>query len=40
MPKYYPYKISEIQTFIKNNYEEMYITWRAMSDRGFYGEKE
>ena len=30
-------EIREIQTFIKNNYEEMYTTWRIMSDRGFYG---
>ncbi len=30
-------EIREIQTFIKNNYEGMYTTWRIMSDRGFYG---
>ena len=30
--------ILEIQKFIKNNYEEMFITWRAMSPNGFYGE--
>ena len=30
-------EIREIQTFIKNNYEDMYTTWRIMSVRGFYG---
>lgn len=29
-------EILEIQKFIKNNYEEMYITWRTMSDKGYY----
>ena len=33
-------EIREIQAFIKNNYEEMYITWRTMSGQGFYGDKE
>ena len=28
--------ILEIQKFIKNNYNEMYATWRTMSDKGFY----
>ena len=40
MPKYYPYnrEISEIQKFIKSNHEEMYDTWRIMSNKGYYGE--
>lgn len=31
-------EIHEIQLFIKNNYEEMFATWRTMSSQGFYGE--
>jgi len=27
-----------IKGFIKENYKEMYITWAALSDNGFYGE--
>ena len=29
-------EIAAIQQFIKNNYEAMYITWRTMSDNGYY----
>lgn len=29
-------EVLEIQKFIRNNYEEMYITWRSMSDKGYY----
>lgn len=29
-------EIAVIQQFIKNNYEAMYITWRTMSDNGYY----
>lgn len=25
-----------IQNFIKKNYKEMYLTWRELSDNGFY----
>ena len=28
--------ISLIQNFIKKNYKEMYLTWRELSDNGFY----
>lgn len=31
-------EIKRIQEFIKDNYKEMYITWRAKSDNGFYGD--
>ena len=31
--------IREIQKFIKNNYSEMYETWRIMSTMGYYGEE-
>ncbi|MCR4640491.1 MAG: DUF4160 domain-containing protein [Lachnospiraceae bacterium] len=27
-----------IQKFIKENFESMYITWRTMSKKGFFGE--
>lgn len=27
-----------IQTFISENYREMYLKWSALSDEGFYGE--
>ena len=29
-------EITAIQKFIRENYESMYITWRAMSANGFY----
>lgn len=29
-------EIREIQKFIKSNYEDMYTTWRTMSNSGFY----
>lgn len=32
-------EINEIQKFIKNNHEEMYATWRIMSNKGYYGEE-
>lgn len=28
-----------IQSFIKQHYREMYLTWSSMSDNGYYGEK-
>ena len=31
-------EILQIKSFIKENYNEMYITWRAMSNNGFYGD--
>ncbi len=31
-------EIAIIQKFIKENYQAMYATWRALSDNGFYGE--
>ena len=31
-------EIKRIQEFIKDNYKEMYITWRVKSDNGFYGD--
>lgn len=27
-----------IQTFIKENYKEMYLKWSSLSEKGFYGE--
>ena len=30
--------VSRIQSFIKDNYKEMYITWKLKSDNGYYGE--
>ncbi|WP_165056654.1 MULTISPECIES: DUF4160 domain-containing protein [unclassified Adlercreutzia] len=30
-------EILKIQAFIKENYRDMYKTWAAKSDRGFYG---
>ena len=33
-------EIREIQKFIRNNHEEMYATWRIMSNKGYYGEDE
>ncbi len=32
-------EIRLLQGFIKDNYKEMYLKWRAVSDTGFYGEK-
>lgn len=29
-------EIKRIQEFIKDNYKEMYVTWRAKIDNGFY----
>lgn len=29
-------EINKIQQFIKENYKDMYKTWRALSDNGFY----
>ncbi len=26
-----------IREFIKDNYKEMYLKWREISDKGFYG---
>lgn len=31
-------EIKEIQKFIKNNYKDMYQTWRIMSHNGYFGE--
>jgi hypothetical protein len=31
-------EISRIQSFIKENYKAMYITWSSKSDNGYYGE--
>ena len=31
-------EIKRIQEFIKDNYKEMYMTWRDKSENGFYGE--
>lgn len=28
-----------IQSFIKENYKEMYLKWSSLSEKGFYGEK-
>lgn len=30
-------EISKIRSFIKDNYQEMYITWSNKSNNGFYG---
>jgi len=27
-----------IQSFIKENYKEMYLKWSSLSEKGFYGE--
>jgi len=32
-------EISKIRAFIKDNYQDMYLTWKNKSDNGFYGEK-
>ena len=31
-------EIRILREFIKNNYKEMYLTWRKLSDNGFYGD--
>lgn len=31
-------EIRMIQSFIKENYKEMYLKWSEMSDNGFFGE--
>ena len=31
-------ELRSIQSFILNNHEEMYATWRIMSNKGYYGE--
>lgn len=28
-----------IQSFIRENYREMYLKWSSLSDEGFYGER-
>ena len=32
-------EVRVIQDFIKENYEEMYLAWSAMSENGFFGEE-
>ena len=31
-------ELAKIQSFIKDNYKEMYLKWAAMSENGFFGE--
>lgn len=31
-------EIRVIQSFIRDNYKEMYLKWASMSEHGFYGE--
>ncbi len=31
-------EVRMIQSFIRENYKEMYLKWATMSDNGFYGE--
>lgn len=31
-------EVSKIRAFIKENYKEMYLTWSAYSDKGFFGD--
>lgn len=31
-------ELSKIQSFIKDNYKEMYLKWAFMSENGFFGE--
>lgn len=33
-------ELSKIQSFIKDNYKEMYLKWSSMSENGFYGDKQ
>ena len=30
-------ELSKIQSFIKDNYKEMYLKWASMSENGFFG---
>lgn len=32
-------ELSKIQSFIKDNYREMYLKWSSMSENGYYGDK-
>ena len=32
-------EMAKIQSFIKDNYKEMYLKWVELADTGFYGEK-
>lgn len=32
-------ELNKIQSFIKENYKEMYLKWSSMSEHGFYGDK-
>lgn len=32
-------EVRMIREFIKDNYKEMYLKWRELSNTGFYGEK-
>ena len=32
-------ELHNIQSFIKDNYQDMYLKWSQLSDNGFYGEK-
>lgn len=32
------HELRVIQSFIKDNYKEMYLKWSELSDKGFYGE--
>lgn len=33
-------ELSKIQSFIKDNYKEMYLKWASMSENGFYGDNQ
>ena len=33
-------ELSKIQSFIKDNYKEMYLKWASMSENGFFGENK
>lgn len=32
-------ELAKIQSFIKDNYKDMYLKWSSMSENGFYGDK-
>lgn len=32
-------ELRSIQSFIKDNYKEMYLKWSSMSENGYYGDK-
>jgi len=32
-------ELHQIQSFILENYREMYLKWSSLSDEGYYGEK-